>query len=309
MSGFILAADSHGASAPHVAKRLAAPLDAMRRKPIRLSGTVDAGKAVLFLFANDHHDPAAVMARGARDDFVTYVGTMFYRGRTGAAAARLLQDDLTARGDCVLDDPLGNYCLIVRQGHTVRLLTDPAGLYHLYTTEDDALVSSSFIAAAVSCGDNPELGGQEICEYIFNGATFGEQTLVRRVRRAAADEELRLVAGQPVRARRSSPWTDSRERFGVLSVPEHLDWAEDQARPPQQAAAIPLLPSTELCAVALRNRNARGRSLRQGRPAERPAVAKQGSDSRADAARRVVEHSSPNHAPAHHALDCLRTYS
>lgn len=229
MSGFVLVGNPGSEDLSTIAVNAKSALAAMERKGIRRTACIEAEQAALFLFANDHHDPAAVMSSSASGDFLTYVGTLFYRGMTGRQATAQLLEDLSSVGDQVLDDLHGMYCLIVKQGRGVRLLPDRADAYHLFTASENSLVTTSFIAAAASAKQSA-LDVQAVYEYVLNGATFGDQTLVTGVRRSGTDEELRLTAGRLQRIRRPSLWLNSESRYRGMSVEDHLDVAEDRAR-------------------------------------------------------------------------------
>jgi asparagine synthase (glutamine-hydrolysing) len=154
------------------------------------SATLDHGSIVL-LFANNSHDPSAVRAVDSHGRSCTYTGTLMYAGRTGINACSALLSDLGDGDHECIDRAVGNFCLVLQDEVNIRVLTDRAGLHHVYHTTDYSTTSNSFLALAATLKTRT-LQVQEILEYILLAATYGTTTVIREVNRLHPDKEIRL---------------------------------------------------------------------------------------------------------------------
>lgn len=133
----------------------------------------------LGLYADFHGRESAVVASGS-EFRAAAVGTLRYAGAFGELGLSRLVDDFDGR----LPDARklgGAFTCIIRRGDRLWLMGDPIGLYRLYVTARDTVVTSSFLAA-VAAADSREVCDQGIYEYIFQEATFGCDTVLRDVR-------------------------------------------------------------------------------------------------------------------------------
>jgi hypothetical protein len=113
-------------------------------------------------------------------DFCACVGTLFYQGLYGAAALRRLHQDFNGE----LPDPStlhGAFFVLLRKGGAISLFGDPLGLYKVYCSDNGQFASSSFLAAAATA-ERVTPCDQGVYEYVFQGATFGRQTVLQEVR-------------------------------------------------------------------------------------------------------------------------------
>ncbi|MEO8603622.1 MAG: hypothetical protein ABI629_13700 [bacterium] len=140
------------------------------------------------------------LATGARDAhvdsadrFCVSVGTVIYRGETGAAAQRSFLADFEWPR-VPWDDLCGQFCLLVRTRGRLHLITDRLGLYKVYRNADASVVSSSFLALA-AVAPRHTVDPQSAYEYVFQGATFGTRTVFREVELLDPDAILSLDAG------------------------------------------------------------------------------------------------------------------
>jgi asparagine synthase (glutamine-hydrolysing) len=123
---------------------------------------------------------AAAIYRQAAGGFAFATGTFFYRDRFGAAGLGLAHADWLA-GRFESQALNGSFALCMGSGGRLALMIDRVGVYKVFRANDDAVFSSSFLAAAAS---SPSLTAdvQGVYEYVFNGATTGECTPLREVR-------------------------------------------------------------------------------------------------------------------------------
>ncbi len=118
------------------------------------------------------------------DDFAASSGTLFYKGRYGTAALDALLDH-----DGIPDRDHISGCgafLVARRGK-LRLFTDPLGTYKVYRDTGDTVWSDSFLAVAATLS-SPAINGQGVYEYVFQGAAYGNETVLDAVRLVNSDE-------------------------------------------------------------------------------------------------------------------------
>jgi hypothetical protein len=195
MSGFIVRTAANGAFAENGSSSTDTSALAFIKKGMKLALSIQGAGYVIQLFSNATHDPAQVMARDESGRFCTYVGTLIYKGCTASSATGLLLEDIRHHGLACLDQALGNYCFLVNDDQGLRILTDRAGLHHVYCSDDLSFVSNSFISAACSLKTR-RLRTQEILEYVMFGATFGDHTLLEGVKLLGQEVVVR-IQGEP----------------------------------------------------------------------------------------------------------------
>ena len=117
--------------------------------------------------------------RAPGGEFCAVTGTLLYRDATGAAAALKLYSDFTD-GGIDWGRAFGQYAVLIGDGRTVSLFTDPIGLYPVWHDDDFNAVSSSFLATANAVA-RLTTDPQCIYEYVFQGTTYGDRTLFREV--------------------------------------------------------------------------------------------------------------------------------
>ncbi len=148
-------------------RRVAGSVTAFASKGMVQTYSAGHGSSVLYLFRNESHDPAGAMSTDNAGRFCTYVGTMIYKGRTGSQATTAILKDVAAGRSGIPDSAFGNYSLLIGDKRGLRVLTDPAGLHHVYHSDDLTLVTNSFVAAGCTARSQ-ELGRQEILEVVDN---------------------------------------------------------------------------------------------------------------------------------------------
>lgn len=224
MSGFMVAPQDAHAGRAEVGRRDSDAVAAFAKKGLVQTYSARHGSSLVRLFANASHDPIRSMSRDGKGRFCTYVGTMLYKGRTGNQATKAILDDLEAGRRDFVDAAFGNFCVLLGDQQSLRILTDPAGLHHVYHSDDLSIVTNSFVAAACQAASQ-RLGHQEILEYILLAATFGRQSLVRDVKLLPARGEI-LVDGKGRRLfLRDDPWVSSSPSADKACVGDQIDQA------------------------------------------------------------------------------------
>jgi len=114
------------------------------------------------------------------DGFACCVGPLWYRGRFGNPALRLLLDEID---DTVAIDEValrGNFALFHRKGKHCVLMNDTLGFVRLYASADRAFYSTSWLAACAYAGQ-VELDEDAAAEYVLLGASHSDRTVAQGV--------------------------------------------------------------------------------------------------------------------------------
>jgi asparagine synthase (glutamine-hydrolysing) len=221
MSGFIIAARDEGMDLTEIDCRVGDAATAFARKGMIQTYATGHGSSVLYLFRNESHDPARAMSTDNAGRFCTYVGTMLYKGQTGVQATTAILDDVAAGRSGFLESAFGNYSLLIGDKRGMRVHSDPAGLNHIYYSDDLSLVTNSFIAAGCTAPSR-EFGEQEILEYVLLGAVFGRQSLLAGFELLPARGEIQLnQTGRRVELR-DDPWVLAAPSARRVSKDEHI---------------------------------------------------------------------------------------
>ena len=155
-------------------------------------------------------------------DFVAVCGTFFYRANTGAQGLQqIYRDFVVPNSRAVVFDPLpcpihGTYVCIVRKAGRLWIFIDRVGFYKVYCA-DERVLTSSFLTA-VACVRSPRLNPQSVYEYVFQGATYGNETVIEDVRLLDAEYSLSFDAGRVsklTRLRLAEP------KIEMLPIEEH----------------------------------------------------------------------------------------
>jgi len=167
--------------------------------------------------------PPAIV-RAEADCFALAFGTLFYGDETGPAALDALRKAL--RGGSVAWSQLGGtFCVIACDRGELQLITDAVGQYKVYRDPAWNVVSSSFLAVlATSAARTPCVQG--IYQYVFEGATFGEHTVVKEVCQLEGPVRVRLrdrVAVEPADIEIPRSYSDAPRERHVEEIGELLD--------------------------------------------------------------------------------------
>lgn len=166
-----------------------------------------------------------LLAKGEGGDFAAAGGTISYKGQYGVAGLERLLADAEAG---VPEDEhfAGCFVLLLCTGGKLTLFTDRLGLYKFYRSADGQIWSSSFLACCAAL-KAPKLNRQGVYEYVFQGTTYGSETLVQGIDLVGPEDRLTLGAGGTVsREARPFPFDlsvdDSPMEVHVRRVAERL---------------------------------------------------------------------------------------
>lgn len=108
------------------------------------------------------------------------VGPIWYRGRFGNAALKLLLDECDAPGFPDETQLRGNFALLLCTPRRCLLLNDLLGLVRIYASPDGLFYSTSWLAACAYTGQ-VELDTAAAVEYVLAGASHSDRTLARGI--------------------------------------------------------------------------------------------------------------------------------
>ncbi len=112
--------------------------------------------------------------------FAFAVGTFFYRGRKGGAAIWRLLDD-HSDGTLDWDEARGTFCAVIGLRGRLTVVLDRLGVFKVFRTHDWAAISSSFNALFATV-KHPTCDHQSVYEYVFQGATYDERTVLEQIK-------------------------------------------------------------------------------------------------------------------------------
>jgi asparagine synthase (glutamine-hydrolysing) len=153
-------------------------------------------------------------------DTAACVGPLWYRGKFGRAALRLVLDDVRTSG---LHDETalrGNFALFLRAGDRCLLFNDLLGLVRVYASADGLFYSTSWLATCAYTG-RAKLHEAAAIEYVLLGASHSTQTVAQGVTSLPLAHGFDLVQRCPVPRLRDDAWLESR-------VPASFELAVDE---------------------------------------------------------------------------------
>lgn len=158
--------------------------------------------------------------RGA--DTAACVGPLWYRGKFGRAALRLVLDDVRTKG--VIDETAlrGNFALFLRAGDQCLLFNDLLGLVRIYSSADGLFYSTSWLAACAYTG-RAKLHEAAAIEYVLLGASHSTDTVAQGVTSLPLAHSFDLVQRCPVARLRDDAWLESH-------VPASFELAVDEVQ-------------------------------------------------------------------------------
>ena len=175
---------------------------------------------------------------------VACVGTLFYRGRSGAEALDLLWHDFEGARCAASADLAGEYQLVIARAGRIWSFGDPLGMIKLYQSVDGRLMSTSWLACA-DAQDRRSIDPIGALDYLFNGANHGSRTACEQVRIAdpALVRELarglRVPLFGPTFWLPGDPFSDRREALERISARlRHLAEGWAQGFPARVRAAL-----------------------------------------------------------------------
>src|SRR6185437_284110 len=103
-------------------------------------------------------------------DYACCVGPLWYRGRFGIAALRVLLEETGEGRDPDETELRGNFALFIGNGRSCLVMNDALGLVRLYASPDRRFHSTSWLAICAYAGD-VELDEHAAAEYVLLGAS------------------------------------------------------------------------------------------------------------------------------------------
>jgi asparagine synthase (glutamine-hydrolysing) len=150
--------------------------------------------------------------------FACCAGPLWYRGRFGIAALRLLIEETGGIDETQLR---GNFALFLGKDQRYVLMNDALGLVRVYVSPDKRFYSTSWLATCAYAG-HVELDEQAVSEYVLLGASHSDNSIARGITTLPLAHAFDLSQG---RARlRFAPDT-----WNGTAAPSSFDEAADKA--------------------------------------------------------------------------------
>lgn len=196
MGAFTLIADKYSSQYAELEQK---QLQSMKAQGFSAPRRVETEKSVLFVYPKQV-SPTVNIVTGKQMDTLAICGTFYYKGTSGEAGLRRILSDFTPpqegntpaiTEDCLPSRLYGSYALIIWKASALWLFTDRIGFYKVYITGCESVFSSSFLTA-VACSSSPSINKQCVYEYVFQGATYGDETVIAGLRSLNPNVALRL---------------------------------------------------------------------------------------------------------------------
>ena len=202
MGGFLYVAKTPGETVEATRSRHARSLGALSAKGLPLVNTLDGGRFAVFLYGKVQRKTENVW-HGNGQDFALSTGTLFHRGLMGKQALSALHRDFPG-GPGMFADLAGQFCVLLSKGGSVWLFNDLYGSSHIFANGDCSVVSNSFVAVVRSLRRRT-ISAQGLREYLADGTTYGEGTVLEGVRRLDSDYIYELGASS-ARVLKANPY-------------------------------------------------------------------------------------------------------
>ena len=160
--------------------------------------TLMAGGCDICLYPKRAGCPASVHIAD-QANFCAATGTLIYRKKHGSAAVEQFWRD-HVRGSVDWAQLYGHYCLIIAERDTLSILTDRLGTYPVFHDDRFQVLSSRFMDV-LACTEAPKIDSQTVYEYVFQGATYGNDTVIRGISRLDGSRRLDFQKGEKAAAR------------------------------------------------------------------------------------------------------------
>ncbi len=180
MGAFFIAPTSNSAAGERLDQ-------AHRQHGFALSTKLSAAGFDLYLYRKRDGHGGLYLATG-NDGFACLVGQLVYRGLGGEEALRHYCSDL-AQNRVDHERTIGQFALILKDRHGLRLRTDRFGFFQVYVNEAANIASSSFWSL-LELSPRLSVDAEGVYEYAWNGATFGGKSFVKEIRRLPAHANL-----------------------------------------------------------------------------------------------------------------------
>lgn len=152
----------------------------MRRQGFDAAPGVNWDQGEVGTWSHPGQDGVENAALTTADGAACCVGPLWYRGRFGIEALRLILDGVDASGHVDETELRGNFALFVRSRGHCLLMHDTLGLVRVYASPDRHFYSTSWLATCAYAG-GVELDEAAAAEYVLLGASHSERTVAREV--------------------------------------------------------------------------------------------------------------------------------
>jgi len=125
------------------------------------------------------------------ENFCLTTGTLLYRSQIGAAAAKAILEDFAGE-NLVAAELFGNFAILVCIDGTVRLYTDPQGVYSIWHEQNQHIFSTSFPVLFEQLS-TLTVNAEAVYQQVFQEATFGGDTLFTQIKRLKVGQALALT--------------------------------------------------------------------------------------------------------------------
>ncbi len=113
-------------------------------------------------------------------DFILNTGTLIYKNRSGLTALK----DLYTHFDPVnfeFSDLQGQFCILLFKNKKLYIWNDLIGIYHVFTNDDQTVISSSFLAVVRQL-KSKQIDMQAMYEYVCEGASYNDNSYIQGVK-------------------------------------------------------------------------------------------------------------------------------
>ena len=125
------------------------------------------------------------------ENFIASLGTPIYKKLSGVDAASVLYYDFKKSNILDFANFSGNFCYIIFIDYKVYLFNDFNGSYHIYHDVDYNIISNSFLVISNHLSKK-DISSQGLYEYIFYGATFGSDCIVKDIKQLSFKKIVQL---------------------------------------------------------------------------------------------------------------------
>lgn len=127
--------------------------------------------------------------------FAVCVGVVGYRGLQGQQALKEIAQTFVGPDSLSMEDFYGNFQLVVCQGTDCWLIGDRLGLIQLFSSHDNHLLSTSWLACLELTGA-PSINRIGAQDYVLNGASHSHNSVVQQIELVTAGFQLNLLTNQ-----------------------------------------------------------------------------------------------------------------
>ncbi|MBT5047952.1 MAG: hypothetical protein HOM58_05575 [Rhodospirillaceae bacterium] len=123
-------------------------------------------------------------------NFCLSTGTLIYRKKHGSEALEQLHNDLI-NGSVDWGQVYGHFCVIAAAEGKLSVFVDRLGTYPVFHDRDNEVLSSTFLGVVASM-TRPAVNPQCVYEYVFQGATYGDETVFHGIGRLDGSKGIRF---------------------------------------------------------------------------------------------------------------------